>query len=72
MGLTTGEPTHWTCPACHNLVPYGYAHVCPAVTSQEEQVPIYPTHLSFQELNGKLDKILSDLEKIKEKTDKIK
>jgi len=62
----------WICPSCNNAVPYGFAHVCPAKTSQEAGIPVYPTQASLQELTVKLDIILEDVKKIKKKTDKIK
>jgi len=69
---TTSTPEEWICPSCNNAVPYGFAHVCPAKTSQEAGIPVYPTQASLQELNAKLDIILEDVKKIKKKTDKIK
>jgi len=61
------ESNLWTCPACHALINYGYAHICPAVTSQEQTIPIYPTQLSFKELNDKLDAVLELVKKIDKK-----
>jgi len=69
---TTSTPEEWICPSCNNAVPYGFAHVCPAKTSQEAGIPVYPTQVSLQELTVKLDIILADVKKIKKKTDKIK
>lgn len=63
----TLDKDHWECPACQNSVPYGYAHICPAVTSQEQTIPIYPTQLSFNSLNDKLDDVLELVKKIDKK-----
>lgn len=69
--ITTAEE-YWTCASCLKEVPFGFAHLCSAKSSNDQTPAIFPGQLSMVELNKKLDKIQEDVKLIKEKTDKIK
>ena len=58
---------YWKCPSCLESVPFGFEHVCPAKTSNDQGISVFPGQLSMIEINKKLDIILADVKEIKEK-----
>ena len=58
---------YWKCPSCLESVPFGFEHVCPAKTSSDQGISVFPGQLSMIEINKKLDLILADMKEIKDK-----
>ena len=69
-GLISGPEGHWQCASCLEWIPYGFEHICSAKSRNDQQPAMFPGQLSLVEVNNKLDELLEDVKKIKDKTDK--